>query len=285
LRPYSETLVDKLEEKNAELQETLRKLQAAHREIVALNRELELRVEQRTGELQEANRELESFSYWVSHDLRATLRAMAGFTSVVLRDHAGRLPLDATQLIARVEENVRGMAMLIDDLLDLARVGRKTLSPQRVNLAHVVRECLKELAHDQEGRAIDIAVGELPPCHGDLVLLKHVFANLLSNALKYTRKRQVARIEVGADTRNGQQLIFVRDNGAGFDTRHAHKLFEVFQRLHSQSEFPGTGVGLAIVKRAIEKHGGRVWAESAPDRGATFYLTLPAASPDVQPAR
>ena len=145
----------------------------------------------------------------------------------------------------------------------------------------MVRECLKELAHEQEGRTVDIVLGELPPCRGDLKLLKQVLLNLLSNALKYSRKRELARIEVAAEIRNGEYVLLVRDNGAGFDMRYAHKLFEVFQRLHSQSEFPGSGVGLAIVKRIIEKHGGRVWAESVPDQGATFYFSLPAAPPSA----
>ena len=175
------------------------------------------------------------------------------------------------------------MAILIEDLLEFARLGRQAIKLQAVNLAQVVRECLKDLAHEQEGRKVDIVVGELPRCRGDLILLKQALVNLLSNALKYTRKREVARIEVGGETRGNENVVYVRDNGAGFDMRYAHKLFEVFQRLHSQRDFQGTGVGLAIVKRIVEKHGGRVWAESAPDQGATLYLTLPAAEPDTRP--
>ena len=148
-----------------------------------------------------------------------------------------------------------------------------------MNLAPVLRECLKELANEQEGRTVDIVVGELPPCRGDLKLLKQVLLNLLSNALKYSRQREVARIEVAAEMRNGEYVLLVRDNGVGFDMRHADKLFEVFQRLHSQSEFQGSGVGLAIVKRIIDKHDGRVWAESVPNQGATFYFSLPARPP------
>jgi light-regulated signal transduction histidine kinase (bacteriophytochrome) len=167
------------------------------------------------------------------------------------------------------------MGVLIDDLLEFSRLGRKALSVQRLNLAHLARECLKELNGEQAGRKVEVTIADLPPCDGDAILLKQVLLNLLSNAFKYSRKRDVAHIHVGAELRNGDYVCHVRDNGAGFDMRYADKLFEVFQRLHSQSEFAGTGVGLAIVRRAIEKHGGKVWAEAAPDQGATFYFSLP----------
>lgn len=275
LKHYSEALVTKLEEKNVELQGALERLQAANAEIAELNRSLESRVEQRTAELQAANRELESFSSLVSHDLRAPLRAIRGFAEMLRRDHAGAMPSDATKLLERVEENVKVMQALIDDLLEFSRLGRKALSRQRLNLAHLARECLKDLAHEEEGREVEIVIGELPPCHGDPILIKQVMANLLGNALKYSRKRDIARIEVGAENRGGEYVCYVRDNGAGFDMRHSGKLFEMFQRLHSRSDFEGTGVGLALVKRIIEKHGGRVWAEGALDQGATFYFSLP----------
>jgi signal transduction histidine kinase len=276
LRQYNATLVRKLEERNIELQETLEKLQEANAEILQLNRSLESRVQQRTAELKTINRELESFSHSVSHDLRAPLRAIGGFTGMLRRDHATRLAPDAATLLERIEANVKQMGVLIDDLLEFARLGRQAIKLQAVNLAQVVRECLKELVHEQEGHKVDIVLGELPPCRGDLKLLKQVLLNLLSNALKYSRQRAVARIEVAAELRDGEYVLLVRDNGAGFDMRHADKLFEVFQRLHSQSEFQGSGVGLAIVKRIIDKHDGRVWAESVPNQGATFYFSLPA---------
>lgn len=281
LKQYNEALVRKLEEKNLALQEALEKLRAAHDEILAMNQQLEARVEQRTAELQTANRELESFSSSVSHDLRAPLRGIVGFADMLRRDHAGELSAEAGQLLRRVEENARQMQQLIDDLLRFARLGRKALSVQAVNLGHLVRECLKELAPERQGRNVEIVMGEMPPCHGDPILLKQALLNLLGNAFKYTRKCEVARIEVGLEKRGDEHVGHVRDNGAGFDMRHAHKLFEVFQRLHSQSEFPGTGVGLAIVRRVFEKHGGRVWADAVPGQGATFHFSLPAKVSDA----
>jgi len=257
------------------MQRQIEDIRRGEEKIRALNADLEQRVAARTTELQSANRELEAFSHSVSHDLRAPLRAISGFAGMLRRDHAAELAPDAAKLLERIEENVKHMGALIDDLLEFARLGRKAFSPQRVNLVHVVRECLENLKHEQQGRKVEFAIGELPPCHGDLILLERVLANLLGNALKYTRKREVARIEVRAEKRNGDYVFYVRDNGAGFDMRYSDKLFQVFQRLHGQTEFEGTGVGLAIVRRAIEKHGGKVWAESAPDQGATFYFSLP----------
>jgi signal transduction histidine kinase len=280
LKQYSEALVRKLEEKNRELQKALGDLQVAHRAIVEFNRGLESRVEQRTTELQTANRELESFSSSVSHDLRAPLRAVGGFAAILRRDHAAAIAPDATRLLERIENNVRGMQMLIDNLLEFARLGRKAMSMQRLNFAQLARESLDELAHEQQGRHVEIVIGEIPPCNGDRMLMKQVLTNLLSNALKYTRKREVSRIEVGSERRGGRDILYVRDNGVGFNMRYAGKLFEMFQRLHPQSEFSGSGIGLAIVKRVIEKHGGQVWAEAKPEKGATFYIALPGGTPE-----
>ena len=266
----------KLEEKSAEFRQTLEKLRAANSEILELNRDLESRIERRTAELQTANRELDTFSYSVSHDLRAPLRAIGGFAGMLRRDHSAELTPAAGELLERIEENVKGMRALIDDLLAFTRLGRKVLSPQRLNLAHLINECLKNLEQERQGRDVTILIGEIPPCHGDVILLKQLMFNLLSNALKYTRKRDAARIEITAEQRDGELVCRVRDNGAGFDMKNSSKLFEVFQRLHSRNEFEGSGVGLALVKRVIEKHGGRVWAESVPGQGATFYFSLPA---------
>jgi len=279
LRQYSEALVNKLEEKNIELQAALERLQAAHEDIVRLNQELDARVQQRTAELQASNHELEAFSYSVSHDLRAPLRAIGGFAAVLVRDHSAELSATAIGLLHRVEQNVSRMDTLIEDLLRLSRLGRKALQWQPVDFAHIAKECLAHLEHERQGRLVEVTLDALPMWHGDVILLKQVLHNLFSNALKYTRNRPLARIEIGAEIRDGEYVCHVRDNGVGFDMQYADKLFKVFQRLHSQGEFSGSGVGLAIVRRAIEKHGGRVWTEAVPDQGATFYFSIPAAKP------
>lgn len=275
LKQYSEALVAKLEEKNCELQQTVQRLQEAHEEILTLNRGLEQRVRQRTSELESANRELESFSYSVSHDLRAPLRAIGGYTGILVCEYGSALPEEAGQLLGRITVNVEHMHKLIEDLLEFSRLGRKALSVQPVNIGHLVAECLDELRPEQKGRTVEIGIGSLPGCRGDPILLKQVVLNLLDNALKYTRKQAKASIEIGALCKDGQYTFHVKDNGVGFDMRYADKLFEAFQRLHPSSEFSGTGVGLAIVRRAIEKHGGRCWAQGEPDQGATFFFSLP----------
>ena len=244
---------------------------------LGLYTDLERLVAQRTRQLEASNRELEAFSYSVSHDLRAPLRAIDGFTRMVLDDQASKLSPEGLRQLGVVREQTQKMGALIDDLLDLARVGRREIGLHPVKLADLVRNCWSELHAEQEGRKLDLVVGELPIWNADPILLKQLFLNLLSNALKFTGKRAVARIEIGADRRGAEQVVFVRDNGAGFDMSKAEKLFAVFQRLHAQEEYPGTGIGLAIVRRVAERHGARVWAEAAPDRGATFYVAFPAA--------
>lgn len=279
LRQYSEALVVKLEEKNAELQAAVEQLTRAHADILDLNKKLDATVQQRTAELRTANRELEAFTFALSHDLRAPLRAIGGYTQMFLRDHGAHLDEDGAQLLDRVDENVKRMNTLIHDLLEYSRLGRKALNWQPITFRHIVGECLAELEHERANRVVEVRVGDLPPWHGDVTLLKQTVVNLLANAFKYTRNRTSALIEIGAEVSADEYVFHVRDNGVGFDMRYAGKLFEVFQRLHSQREFSGTGVGLAIVRRAVEKHGGRVWARSEPERGATFYFAIPAANP------
>jgi signal transduction histidine kinase len=254
-----------------------------------LNEELERRVLERTGQLEAANQELDAFSYSVSHDLRAPLRAIDGFSRIVLDDFSGPLPDEAKSYLKLVRDNTRQMAQLVDDLLAFSRLGRQALAKRTVDPGKIVKMCLMEMQKAQEGRHLEIVVGDLPPCQADPMLLKQVWTNLLSNALKYTRKRESVRIKIGFRTAprpathdpspnptasREEGIYFVEDNGAGFDMKYAAKLFGVFQRLHRAIDYDGTGVGLAIVQRIVHRHGGRVWAEAQVDQGATFSFTL-----------
>jgi PAS domain S-box-containing protein len=229
---------------------------------------------QRTTELEAANKELEAFTYSVSHDLRAPLRHIDGFSKILLEDFGPQMNTAAKEYLQRIHETAQYMGRLVDDLLHLARVGRQELILQITGLDALVEEAIVHLRTEVQDRQIDWQVGPLPFVECDPGLIKQVFANLLSNALKFTRPRERAVIEVGQMTVDGQPVIFVRDNGIGFDMRYADKMFGVFQRLHRQEDFEGTGVGLAIVERIIHKHAGRVWAEAEVEKGATFYFTL-----------
>jgi len=246
----------------------------AEAEIRQLNTKLEERVASRTAELEAANKELEAFSYSVSHDLRAPLRAVNGFAGIVLEDFGGQLPEAGRHYLERIRSRGQRMGELIDDLLAFSRLGRQSVIRQRTNTARIVQEALDELKPQREGRQIELRIEELPLCRADPGLLKQVWVNLLSNAIKYTRDRNPAMVEVGCAHKNGEAVFFVRDNGAGFDMQYADKLFGVFQRLHRAEEFEGTGVGLAIVQRIIHQHGGRVWAEGHVNQGAAFYFTI-----------
>jgi signal transduction histidine kinase len=229
--------------------------------------------EKRADELQAAVRELDAFSYSVSHDLRTPLRAIDGFSRILLKQHASALGSEARDYLQSVCDNAVQMGRLVNDLLAFSRLSRKPLSKQHITTRAIVEQVLREVRQQAEGRCVDVSIGHLPQIWGDPALLKQVFMNLIDNAFKYTRMRANAVIEIGSREIVNEQVFFVRDNGAGFDMQYADKLFGVFQRLHRAEDFEGTGVGLAIVQRIVQRHGGRVWAEAAVGRGATFYFT------------
>jgi signal transduction histidine kinase len=260
-------LIDAFNEMLAQIQERDSALQAARDE-------LELRVVRRTAQLEAVNRELESFTYSVAHDLRAPLRHIQGFADALTEDCAEGLEPSARGYLDRIVESTRRMDRLINDLLGLAHVGRQELHFQAVELNALVRDVIQDTSDESRNRNIQWRIGELPVLECDPGLIKLVFYNLLSNAVKYTRPRDPAVIEIGQMTIDGERTFFVRDNGVGFNMKYAHKLFGVFERLHRQEDFEGTGVGLATVQRIIHKHGGRIRAEGGIDRGATFFFTL-----------
>jgi signal transduction histidine kinase len=243
-------------------------------------------VQLRTDELTAVNKDLEAFSYSVSHDLRAPLRAVQGYVTILEEDFGERLEAEVRRLLGVIQDRTRRMEQLIDDLLVFARLGRQRLAVTPVQLGDLVKQTLDECRSTCEGRPITFTVSQLGTAQADPAMLKQVLANLLSNAIKFTRNRNPASVEVGCRTEADRpNVYYVRDNGAGFDMRHANKLFGVFQRLHSANEYEGTGVGLAIVQRVIERHGGQVWADSTPGEGATFYFTLGAAPDGRAPGR
>ena len=241
----------------------------------------EQEIQQNSVALEAANKELDAFSYSVAHDLRAPLRAIDGFSRILLEEHAPTLAPEAQHHLNVVRRNSQRMGLLIDDLLAFSRLSRQPLNRQPVRPADLARQCVDELRAEQQGRRVEIAIGNLPACQADPVLLKQVWINLLANALKYTRKQEVAVIEVGSREQASACVYFVKDNGVGFDMQYADKLFGVFQRLHRPEDYEGTGVGLAIVQRIIHRHGGRVWAEAAVNQGATFYFTFEGATPNA----
>jgi two-component system sensor kinase len=242
----------------------------AEQEIKRLNEELNKNI---IG-LEEANKELESFSYSASHDLRAPLRAIIGFARKILDEKGASFDSETSRKFGIIQENAQRMGQLIDDLLRLSRLGRTGLNRSKLSMEGLVQEVLAEIRSADSEREFKAEIDELPAAYGDRAMIRQVLFNLLANAVKFSRGKQDARIEVGNIKSPGEQVYYVRDNGAGFNMKYYNKLFGVFQRLVSESQFEGTGVGLAIVQRIVQRHGGRVWAEGEIDKGATFYFTI-----------
>jgi signal transduction histidine kinase len=275
LERYNAVLVRKLESRNAEVQCALANLRSAHEQILELNRNLEVRVAQRTAALDAANRELEAFSFSVSHDLRAPLRHISGFAELLLLDSGQQLSAEGRELAGRIVGASRQMNELIEALFEFARVGRVPLQLIDLDLNSVLKEALETVCVDALGRDIEWKHNGLPHALGDATLLRQVLINLLSNAIKYTRTRERAVIETGhRPGRSNEVVIFIKDNGVGFDQADAEELFGVFKRLHDAAEFEGTGIGLANVHRIVTRHGGSVWAEAKVNQGATFCFSL-----------
>ena len=256
LRTQAERMEMEMFQRAQEVQEANRRIEATNLELVALNKELE------------------AFSYSVSHDLRAPLRSIDGFSQVLMEDHAGHLPPEAQGYLHRVRAATQRMSVLIDDLLNLSRVSRAPMRIERVLVSELAGAIAEELRHSNPARLVDFRIDSGLTASGDPSLLRVVLENLLGNAWKYTSKHERAVIEFGESEREGKAVFFVRDDGAGFDPRYADRLFGAFQRLHPESDFPGTGIGLATVQRIVRRHGGEVWAEGAVEQGATFYFSL-----------
>jgi two-component system sensor histidine kinase/response regulator len=285
LEAAKENLERRVAERTAELARTNVKLEdeiterkRAEEAVRRLNQELEQRVADRTAQLEAANKELEAFAYSASHDLRAPLRHIDGFLCLLQERTGTVLDEQSQDYLATISAEARRMSCVIDDLLSFSRMGRLELVKRPVDLNSLVQGVIEELERDLSGRTVHWQLAELPVVMGDRNMLRLVLVNLVSNALKFSRSREPAEIEVDAERRAREHVVFVRDNGVGFDPRYADKLFGVFQRLHRPEEFEGTGIGLANVRRIIHRHGGRTWAEGAVNRGAVVYFSLPSAT-------
>ena len=261
----------------------LSQIQSQNQTLSEFNQKLEQRIRERTAELESANKEMESFSYSISHDLRAPIRAISGFTKIIEKKYNGTFDEEGKELFNAITNEAGRMGTLIDDLLDFSRLGRKEIEKSKTNMTVLANEAVSEVLKSEGGKYLPagqagkpkITVNDLPTVLCDPALIRQVFINLFSNALKYSHKKSDPAIEIGSYTENNFNIYYVKDNGVGFDMKYYNKLFGVFQRLHSMEEYEGTGIGLAIIKRTIIRHGGNVWAEAKLNEGAVFYFSLP----------
>jgi len=271
-------LFRKLKQSEEQLAKNLRQLDDANIELrqeIAERKRADVELKARTHQLENANKELESFSYSVSHDLRAPLRAIDGYARMILRKQAGQFDEETQRQFNVIRDNTRSMGQLIEDLLSFSRLGRQDMTLSEIDMESLLREVWGEVQEMNPDRRVSLKVNELPPATGDQALIKQVLKNILENAFKFTKVREAALIEAGGSIQGNETVYYVRDNGIGFDMSYYDKLFGVFQRLHTPDEYEGTGIGLSIVQRIIQRHGGRVWAEGEAGRGATFYFMLP----------
>lgn len=263
------------EKRAEELINANKELKNAQDDIRQLNDELEQKVIERTAQLESVNKELESFSYSVSHDLRAPIRAINGYTRILVEDYAESFDADGVKILQSIIHNSKKMGELIDDLLAFSKLGRKQVSFSEIDMISLVNTVREELIPEEEENVPEFEISELPNASGDKSLIKQVWINLISNAIKYSRHKVKTKIEIGAYKNDQLMVYYVKDSGAGFEMQYYDKLFGVFQRLHSQEEFEGTGIGLAIVQKIVQRHNGTVWAESIVNEGSCFYFSLP----------
>jgi PAS domain S-box-containing protein len=275
LERYREHLEWLVGERTRSLEVEITERRRTELEVKELNATLERRVAERTVELQSTIRDLQTFSYSVSHDLRTPLRSINSFATVLLEDFSGGLDQEGKRLLSTIVARTVNMGSLIDDLLTFSRISRQQLVVQPIDMAELARELVAKLSGEEPGQKVRFQVAELPQASGDRAMIAQVLENLLANAVKFSRKAEQPAVELGFSAGIGEHVYFVKDNGVGFDMKYVDTIFGVFQRLHSAEEFEGTGVGLAIVEQVVSKHGGKVWAESRPGEGATFYFTLP----------
>ncbi len=271
-------MTNKLQKSNISLQKEILERKKGEKTVQMLNQELE----QHLLELTTANKELEGFSYYVSHDLRVPLRAIICFSQIFFEDHNENLDKEGKRVLNVVRDNAERMERLIDDLLNFSHLGRKGMKKKSIDIEKMAKDILNELKALNPERKPKITVNTLPAAYGDESLMREVLINLLSNAIKFSKNEKSSLVEVGGRLEKDENIYYVKDNGVGFDMKYSDKLFGVFQRLHSQEEFKGTGVGLALVQRIIERHAGRVWAEGKVNKGATFYFTLPSRKETTQ---